>query len=310
MSSEKVTQVRVGFFILLGLVAICAMVVYFGRFGDGLKKFYTLRVEYPNASGLFSGADVLLAGARVGTVQDGPYVLESMRGVYVILKIYEGVQIPEGSAFTIGSSGLLGDSFVDITMPATLDVEHYVAIKPGTTVIGKRDSGGISELAGEGGKVLEDVRTAVKNINTVVVRLNDEVLNKQTVAAVNETMQNLKATSAEFSTASKKLDGVMDQATSAMKDVSAAVGHVTATVDKTADTLAATKAAAISFDKTMVEVRLLVHDARNGKGALGTLIGDRAMAANLRALVANLRAHGILWYKDRAEAPEKPARGH
>jgi len=310
MSSEKVTQVRVGFFILLGLVAICAMVVYFGRFGDGLKKFYTLRVEYPNASGLFSGADVLLAGARVGSVQDGPYVLESMRGVYVILKIYEGVQIPEGSAFTIGSSGLLGDSFVDITMPATLDVEHYVAIKPGTTVIGKRDSGGISELAGEGGKVLEDVRTAVKNINTVVVRLNDEVLNKQTVAAVNETMQNLKATSAEFSTASKKLDGVMDQATSAMKDVSAAVGHVTATVDKTADTLAATKAAAISFDKTMVEVRLLVHDARNGKGALGTLIGDRAMAANLRALVANLRAHGILWYKDRAEAPEKPARGH
>jgi len=308
MSSEKVTQVRVGFFILLGLVAICAMVVYFGRFGDGLKKFYELRVEYPNASGLFSGADVLLAGARAGAVKDGPYVLESMRGVYVILKIYEGVQIPEGSAFTIGSSGLLGDSYVDITMPATLDVEHYVAIKPGTTVIGKRDAGGISELAGEGGKVLDDVRTAVKNINTVVVRLNDEVLNKQTVAAVNETMQNLKTTSAEFSAASKKLDGVVEQASSAMKDVSAAVGHVTVTVDKTADTLESTKAAAISFDKAMVEVRLLVRDARNGKGALGTLVGDRTVAANLKALVANLRAHGILWYKDRADAPAKPGR--
>jgi ABC-type transporter Mla subunit MlaD len=308
MSSEKVTQVRVGFFILLGLVAICAMVVYFGRFGDGLKKFYQLRVEYPNASGLFSGADVLLAGARIGSVQDGPYVLDSMRGVYVILKIYDGVQIPEGSAFTIGSSGLLGDSYVDITMPTALDVEHYVPIKPGTTVIGKRDSGGISELAGEGGKVLEDVRTAVKNINTVVVRLNDEVLNKQTVAAVNETVQNLKATSAEFSAASKKLDGVMNQAAGAMKDVSAAVGHVTATVDKTSDTLATTKAAAASFDKTMVEIRLLVHDARNGKGALGTLVGDRAMAANLKALVANLRARGILWYKDRADAPANPGR--
>ncbi len=308
MSSEKVTQARVGFFILLGLVAICAMVVYFGRFGDGLKKFYDLRVEYPNASGLFSGADVLLAGAKIGTVKDGPYVLDSMRGVYVVLKIYDGVQIPEGSAFTIGSSGLLGDSFVDITMPAMLDIENYKPIAPGTTIVGKRDSGGISELAGEGGKLLEDVRAAVKNIDTVVTRLNTEVLDKSTVAAVGETVQNLKTTTAEFSAASKKLDGIVNQASTAMKQVSDTVGHVTVTVDKTTDTLAATKSAAESFDKTMVEVRLLVREARNGKGALGTLIGDRAVAENLKTFVANLRARGILWYKDRAASETKPER--
>ncbi len=72
MSSEKVTQTRVGFFMLLGLVAICAMVVYFGRFGDGLTKFYSLRIEYPNASGLFAGADVLLAGAKSARCGRGP----------------------------------------------------------------------------------------------------------------------------------------------------------------------------------------------------------------------------------------------
>jgi ABC-type transporter Mla subunit MlaD len=305
MSSERVTQTRVGFFMLLGLIAICAMVVYFGRFGDGLKKFYDIRVEYPNASGLFSGADVLLAGAKVGIVKDGPYVLDNMRGVYVILKIYEGVQVPEGSAFTIGSSGLLGDSFVDITMPANLDVEHYKAIVPGSVVIGKKDSGGLAELTGAGGDMLEDVRTAVKHIDTVVLRINEEVLNKKSIGAVNETLQNLRQSSAEFTSASKKLDAVASDASEAMKKVTEAVGHITITADKTTDTLTATKAAAISFDKTMVEIRLLVRDARNGKGALGTLIGDRTMAANLQALVANLRAHGILWYKDRS-TPEKP----
>lgn len=308
MSSERVTQTRVGFFMLLGLVAICAMVVYFGRFGDGLKKFYDIRVEYPNASGLFSGADVLLAGAKVGIVKDGPYVLDNMRGVYVILKIYEGVNIPEGSAFTIGSSGLLGDSFVDITMPAKLDVEHYKAIAPDSVVVGKKDSGGIAELTGAGGDMIEDARTAIKNINTVVVRLNDEVLNKQSVGAVNETLQNLRETSADFTNASKKLEGVATDASAAMKKVSEAVSHITITADKTTDTLTATKAAAISFDKTMVEVRLLVHDARNGKGALGTLIGDRAMAENLKALVANLRAYGVLWYKDRSPQSNPPGR--
>jgi hypothetical protein len=58
----------------------------------------------------------------------------------------------------------------------------------------------------------------------------------------------------------------------------------------------------------MVEIRLLVRDARNGKGPLGALVGDRAMAENLRALVANLRAHGVLWYKDRAAKPTQAPR--
>lgn len=306
MSSEKVTQARVGFFILLGLVAICAMVVYFGRFGDGLKKFYDLRVEYPNASGLFAGADVLLAGAKVGSVKDGPYVLPNMRGVYVILKIYEGVQIPEGSAFTIGSAGLLGDSFVDITMPANLDVESYAPIHPGTTVVGRKDSGGIAELAGSGGELLEDVRKAVKNIDTVVQRLNTEVLNKDSVAAVNETLQNFKTTSGEIDQAAKKLDEVVTQATAAMEKVGEAVGQITKTTEKTADTLASTKAAAESFEKTMTEIRLLVRETRQGKGALGVLIGDRRVAENLKVFVANLRARGILWYRDREAAEPSP----
>jgi ABC-type transporter Mla subunit MlaD len=308
MSSEKVTQVRVGFFMLLGIVAICAMVVYFGRFGDGLSKFYDIRIEYPNASGLFAGADVLLAGAKVGTVKEGPFVLDDMRGVYVILKVRDGVKIPVGSVFTIGSSGLMGDSFVDITMPADLNIEDYKPIEPGSTVIGKKDAGGISELAGEGGKLVDDLRTAVKHIDTVVTRLNAEVLNKQSVDAVNVTLQNLKTSSSDFNTASKKLDQIVSEATSAMKQIGVAVSHITTTADKTTDTLTATKSAAESFEKTMTEIRALVRDAREGKGPLGTLISDRTMAENLRALVANLRAYGILWYKDRAAKPAAPQR--
>lgn len=307
MNSEQATQLRVGAFLLLGLVLAASMVVYFGRFGDGLRNYYNVRIEYPNASGLFSGADVLLAGAKVGAVQDGPYVLESMRGVYVILKIYEGVLIPEGSTFTIGSSGLLGDSFVDITMPADLDVKKFVPIEPGTVVIGKREMG-ISDLAGEGSQLLADIRTAVSNVNVLITKLNSEVLNESTVEAVGQTMKNIETTSAEFSSASKRLDGMLDDAQVAVKEATDALGRVTKTVDKTTDTLEATRLAAISFDKTMVEVRNLLRDIRQGKGPIGTLISDRSMADNLRALVVNLRKHGILWYKDRASEQEAAGR--
>lgn len=304
-SSERVTQTRVGLFMLLGLVAICAMVVYFGRFGEGLKKFYDLRVEYPNASGLFKGADVLLAGAKVGAVKDGPFVLDNMRGVYVILRIREGVQIPQSSAFAIGSAGLLGDSFVEITMPPKLDIEHYQPIAPGSTVVGVKDAGGIAELAGQGGELVDQLKVTVKHIDTVVQKLNNEVLTKETIAAVSETMQNVKTSTAEIKAASDKFGAVVTGATDAMNKMTEAVSHITKTADKTTDTLAATKDAAISFDKTMKEIRLLVQDARNGKGALGTLVGDRAMAQNLQTLVANLRRYGILWYKDRPQQQQR-----
>lgn len=49
------TQFRAGFFVILGLLCIGSLVIYFGRFGESMKKFYTLTVEYRNASGLLKG---------------------------------------------------------------------------------------------------------------------------------------------------------------------------------------------------------------------------------------------------------------
>ncbi len=61
---RKLTQLRVGIFVAIGLAAIGLMVVYFGRFGDAVRSYYQVQVEYPNASGIYRGAAVLLAGRR------------------------------------------------------------------------------------------------------------------------------------------------------------------------------------------------------------------------------------------------------
>ena len=52
----------------------------------------------------------------------------------------------------------------------------------------------------------------------------------------------------------------------------------------------------------------LIDKANNGQGALGLLLSDRETAENLRALIANSRRSGFVFYKDRepAAAP-KPA---
>ena len=89
-----------------------ALVVQFGRLGEGFKTYYPLTIRFGDASGLLKGSDVLLAGARIGKVAGGPRLVREGNGVAVPLKIYDYIKIPEGSKFTVGSSGLLGDRFV------------------------------------------------------------------------------------------------------------------------------------------------------------------------------------------------------
>src|SRR5436190_13997753 len=108
MSTEgKGAEVYVGLFLLIGFSVIAVMVVTFGRVGQGLTKYYTFRVVFPNASGLVKGADVLLAGARVGHVKTSPdlYLKDGAYIVQVDLNIRSDVEMPKDSTIEVNQSG-------------------------------------------------------------------------------------------------------------------------------------------------------------------------------------------------------------
>jgi phospholipid/cholesterol/gamma-HCH transport system substrate-binding protein len=107
----KGLEFKVGAFVMLGVAALAALVVQFGRVGEGFKTYYDISVQFPDASGLLKGSDVLLAGAKIGRVSGGPKLVAGGEGVLVPLRIFDYIKIPTGSKFTVGSSGLLGDRF-------------------------------------------------------------------------------------------------------------------------------------------------------------------------------------------------------
>src|SRR5579862_15789 len=112
---ERGLEVKAGAFVLIGLVFIAMMAFKFGRLGQGLfQKYYMLTVTFPSADGLIKNSDVQLAGARIGYVAEKPVINPSGSGVTIPLEILDGVKVPRGMTFEVGSSGLLGDKFVDI----------------------------------------------------------------------------------------------------------------------------------------------------------------------------------------------------
>ena len=295
-SKERASQLRVGIFMAIGLLAIGLMVVYFGRFGESIHGAYRIRVEYSNASGIYKGASVLLAGAKIGSVENNPVILPNMDGVYVNLRIFEEVKIPTASEFSIGSSGLLGDRFIQIVLGK--DAKSAPPIVPGAVIQGKSEAG-MGDVFDQAASLLTDVQTAVGNINKVAEKLNTEVFKDTTIANLSTTLANLKEASTAVSEASQKIDGVVKKAGEAIDSGKQTFTSANETFTSANQTFTSAKSAADDLKKAIGDLRSLIQQAKQGRGALAALISDREMAENLRSLVSNLRRSGILWYKDR-----------
>jgi phospholipid/cholesterol/gamma-HCH transport system substrate-binding protein len=287
---ERGLEFKVGIFVFVGLAMLGALVVQFGRLGEGFKTYYTITVRFNDAGGLLKGTDVLLAGARIGKVAGGPKLVREGGGVAVPLKIYDNIKIPEGTKFTVGSSGLLGDRFVNVIMPSG---EPKAYLPPNAYISGSRESG-IDDLTREGGALVNDLRGTLQKIDTTVTRLNQDTLSSQNMENLKSSMEHLNQATSALAESSKKLDGVVDQADS---------------------TMASAKTAADNLQSAIADTRKVLRSATQGKGLVATLLNDPALAADLHALISNLRAHGVLFYRDTAataqpKPPEqtKPAR--
>ena len=286
-------EFKVGIFVAIGLAAICGFVVEFGRLGEGFKTYYQITVRFKDASGLLKGSDVLFSGARIGKVAGLPRLNREGGGVLVPLRIYDYVKIPKGSKITVGSSGLLGDRFVNVTMPAGATTDF---LPKNATIDGARETG-IDDLTREGSALISDLRNTVQNLNGTFTRLNTEAHSPETLKNLRTSIDHLNETTTALAESSKKLDGVVTKA-----------GETMTSAKKDADDLQGTIAEA---RKTFSAATQLVREASNGKGLLGTLVSDSALAGDLRALVANLRAHGVLFYRDSAaktQSAPSPAR--
>jgi phospholipid/cholesterol/gamma-HCH transport system substrate-binding protein len=287
---ERGLEFKVGIFVFVGLAMLGALLVQFGRLGEGFKTYYPLTVRFSNASGLLKGSDVLLAGARIGKVAGGPRLVREGAGVAVPLKIYDYVKVPEGTKFSVGSSGLLGDRFVVVTPPLG---QPKAYLPPNAYIDGTRETG-IDDLTREGGALVTDLRGTVQKIDTTVNRLNQETLSSANMENLKSSMEHLNQATGALAESSKKLDGVIGQADS---------------------TMASAKKAADNLQNAIADTRKVLQSATQGKGLVATLLNDQQLANDLHALITNLRAHGVLFYRDSAtttqtKPPEqtKPAR--
>lgn len=271
MSTERkgVAETLVGLFLFIGLTALGILVVIFGRVTTTMGKPYDLTVIFHNVNGLSSGADVLLAGAKVGYIESAPQLLGDSYRVAVKLKIQESIKIPRKSRFVVGSANLLGDKFIDV-MPAA-DMDSSDVWQPGEIIEGSR-AGGFEELTARGAEVMDQLAASLKKFDMLTSNLNERLLNETNIQNLSDTFGNLKK-------ASISLDGVLVK-----------VGDATDKAGKAAESL-----------------QKVTKNVSDGKGPLGVLLNDKETGDNLKSLIYNMKRSGVLFYRDKP-VPESEAK--
>jgi ABC-type transporter Mla subunit MlaD len=311
-NSRSKSEILVGLFLVIGFAVLACMVIVFGKTGEGSKTSYKLIVEFPNASGLAKGANVLLAGAAIGRVESGPDLTSGTYKITATLAIRDDVKLPRQAKFVIGSSGLLGDRFVDVQLPQGFTLDD--TLKPGEYIEPAKSggSGGLAELTDKGTVVMDRLVQEIEHIEALTLRLQEGLLHERNLKNIELTFENLKETTAHFREASQSLDTLVKKAGGLIETTQGTVKTYDTTAADLKEGIADLRKMLASATKAVDSTAVLMKKAGEGEGPIGTLVTDKKMAEDLKALAANLRKSGVLFYKDRpvtaTPAPAKPRR--
>lgn len=192
MQRDHRLSLIVGGFVIAGLALFALAVVLLSSESGIFTPQYTLTARFGNVQGLLPGAPVWLAGREVGRVSHVRFTGDFEEPLEVVLRVNQAVQsrIREDSAATIGTIGLLGDAYVEVSVGSP-DAE---ALDDGDRIRAV-DPDSLDAAIAEGTQALESFTTLAENLNAVVESFSEEeggARAADAVAAVSDIVLQVK----------------------------------------------------------------------------------------------------------------------
>jgi phospholipid/cholesterol/gamma-HCH transport system substrate-binding protein len=268
------TDLRVGLFVLVGLIVVAMGIFYVtGQQGFWTAK-YRLKTYLPEVEDLQTGAPVTLDGIGIGNVESTsltPHPQDKEHNITVVMRIDRTYhdKIRSDSTASLVTQGALGNRYVSISRGLS-----GAEIPPWGAIPGKA-APQIQEVVQRSADVAADLQVLTGNVNEIVQKMN------QGHGTIGKLM-NDPALFNNLTSMSTKLDAMV----TSVQQGNGSVGKLIASdelYNKVDDTVG-------KIDDAMTAV----HDQ---KGTVGKLVYDPAMAENVKgiadksnAMLADIRA--------------------
>jgi phospholipid/cholesterol/gamma-HCH transport system substrate-binding protein len=113
MKGRNLAEVAAGAIVLVVAAAFLAYAVLHSGRGPVMAECMVLRADFDRIDGLANGADVRIAGVKVGTVTDSRIKPETFAAELTI-RVDRNLKLPTDTSAEITSEGLLGGKYVSL----------------------------------------------------------------------------------------------------------------------------------------------------------------------------------------------------
>jgi len=277
---------RVGLFFVGGLILVLVFVEL--TVGSGLFfRGYRLWADFRDVQGLAPGAQVRVAGVKVGTVDEIAFADGHVR---VGFDVSDDVRIHSDAVARLDFQALSGTRFVSIDLGSP----DAPVLEPGAT-LQSEEPAGISQMVDELGRVAESVRNLADSLNENQERLlaNVNVMLEENRVTFGQTLENFRGITEKLNRGEGTLGRLLtdpllyEEATatlSALRESFGDIRRVTGALargdgtigrllyeedlyEELRETLASLTVTARNFEEISDQVR-------NGQGTLGRLLVD------------------------------------
>jgi phospholipid/cholesterol/gamma-HCH transport system substrate-binding protein len=247
MKETKNTEIKVGFFVLLGALAIVFSIFVLSGDQAMFEEQYHVKVKFQEATGLTAGSVVAVMGFPVGNVEHIDFEEKSLE-LDVTMKIYERYRdkITEGSIADVRTKGALGDKYIYITPKSgSTPVADYGYIEA------SKEQDLLSVISSKGHQI-DKVFSIITKLDLLLDDLNGQGQAKELMNGLKDTALQLKSVSANLNSISKDL-----KSDDAGKSIAQSLQHLNNVLEK----------------------------IDNGEGSLGALINDPSLHNSLKRIL-------------------------
>lgn len=312
-------DVRVGLFVLISIIVLIILLLNASGDISPFASRINLRARFPTADGLREGAEVQLAGVRIGTVEQvrllPPTENPQERGVEALMAIDEKIdntpanqRIRTDSRAQLGSVSLLApDRIVNITPGTTLGEpikENDLLQTTSANTIADLTSSG-KELTDQLNSLSTEVTDIARKINegegSLGKLVNDEGIYNNVNLAIRDTQELIRQIRAGQGSAGQfindpalynNLNSTIVRLRTIADDLQRGRGTAgkfltdEALYEETRATVADARNGIARLNESLNEINLIIADVRQGRGTAGKLLTDEALYNDARAAIA------------------------
>jgi phospholipid/cholesterol/gamma-HCH transport system substrate-binding protein len=280
MAIKGGTEIKVGIFVLIGIVALLYLTFKLAEEAFTPKDVYKIYAVFDNISGLTKGAKIEMAGIPIGRV--GRIELTPEGKAKVELLIYKGYKIQDDAIAAIRTYGVLGDKFVDIKPGYS-----KIYLQPGSMIAHTESAISVDEILASIGPTVEGLKELIgtkegkENLKILVANIRDA---SQSFKNIAERIEKGQGTLSKLISDDKLYKDLTATAEN-LKKVSAQIESGQGTLGK----LVKDEELYKSLKQTVANLESVSKRLEKGEGTLGKLMTDEKLYKDLKAISEDLR---------------------